>query len=413
MKKFKYIAASVAASIALVGCGGSDGDSTQTGTFVDAPVAGLSYQTPTISGITDANGQFKYKAGEKVTFKLGDVEIGSVDGSSIVTPKNLGNDTAAANLAYILQNLDIDGNASDDVIKLPSADVIQTYFTNYGVTTLDLENNATVQTLLSGLKTEVKTQLQVNLPDVNVTEALANMESNVDGALLQSDSIELLLNKDYYLSIDWDDPQQFVVVKFRATNSSISLINLDNDDKITPTQVSIENNMLKFENGKEQTELKVVDVTDKGLLVYNADITNENEVTRTLRLFYKSQTDAQNALAYSESFTSDMLSGKTFYATVAIGGGSYQKANLSFTDTQFTSAIGTQQMTYDYTIENGVIKFTDTEDGAQELHLLAQTDKGFVTPDETDPDEGISPASVLLWYTNEADRDAAYAKLPQ
>ena len=89
-----------------------------------------------------------------------------------------------------------------------------------------------------------------------------------------------------------------------------------------------------------------------------------------------------------------------------------KKVNLSFTDSQFTFDIGTEVRTYNYTIENGVIKWNDAQDGVQELHLLVQTNKGYVTTAETDPDNGVSPESVLLWYTNEADRDAAYAKLP-
>ena len=183
MKKFKYIAASVVATMALGGCGGSDSsssnDTAQTGTFVDAPVAGLSYQTPSISGQTDSNGQFKYKAGEKVTFKLGDIEIGSVDGSTIVTPKNFGNDTVAANLAYILQNLDTDGDPTDDVIQLPSADVIEEALSQEGVTSLDLENNATVTTLVTGIKRHVETRLGVDLPDVDVDDAVHNMNTHL------------------------------------------------------------------------------------------------------------------------------------------------------------------------------------------------------------------------------------------
>ena len=71
MKTWQYITTSIVTSIALTGCGGGSSSSansnsgstdiTQTGTFVDAPVAGLTYQTPSLNAETDVNGHFEYK----------------------------------------------------------------------------------------------------------------------------------------------------------------------------------------------------------------------------------------------------------------------------------------------------------------------------------------------------------------
>ena len=112
----KMIALSVVASTLFVGCGSSSDDAvTQvtpplTGTFVDAPVQGLDYQTPTQSGVTDKDGHFKYKAGEDVEFKLGNLSLGKGTGSPFVTPYDLAenNDTVATNIALVLQNCDND-----------------------------------------------------------------------------------------------------------------------------------------------------------------------------------------------------------------------------------------------------------------------------------------------------------------
>src|ERR1017187_8110574 len=48
----------------------------RTGVFA-GPVIGLKYQTPTLSGVTNEKGQFKYRTGEMVIFSIGDVVLGS------------------------------------------------------------------------------------------------------------------------------------------------------------------------------------------------------------------------------------------------------------------------------------------------------------------------------------------------
>jgi hypothetical protein len=113
------------------GSGGSGGDESssqvKTGLFIDAPVEGLNYETPSFSGKTDTYGSFRYKSGETVTFKIGNMPIGSAKGSDIVTPLTLTGDTdinnistKAVNIARLLQTLD--ANNSDNVsIRIPSA----------------------------------------------------------------------------------------------------------------------------------------------------------------------------------------------------------------------------------------------------------------------------------------------------
>src|SRR3569623_388556 len=120
--------------------GNNGGGATLTGRFVDGPVAGLRYTTPTHSGKTDANGTFAYQAGETVSFFVGDILIGRAPGAATVTPFTLAGTTpplslletnrarragnlksqagsdrgapieGAANIAAFLQTLDGDGN---------------------------------------------------------------------------------------------------------------------------------------------------------------------------------------------------------------------------------------------------------------------------------------------------------------
>ena len=114
---------STVASVMLIGCGGgasggnTTSDDAQTGTFVDAPVKGLKYVTATQNGFTNDKGEFKYKAGETVEFKLGNLSLGTVDAGSLITPYTIAgvangtDNNLSTNIALLLQNLD--GNRSN------------------------------------------------------------------------------------------------------------------------------------------------------------------------------------------------------------------------------------------------------------------------------------------------------------
>jgi para-nitrobenzyl esterase len=93
-----------------------------TGVFIDGPVAGIDYQTPTLAGTTDTAGSFKYKDGEKVTFSIGGVVLGSAVGKSVLTPLDIvdgakdTSDQRVVNIGVFLQTLDQDGNPENGIV---------------------------------------------------------------------------------------------------------------------------------------------------------------------------------------------------------------------------------------------------------------------------------------------------------
>lgn len=110
----------------LVGCGGggggSGGASTKTGYFIDSAVGGLEYSSGSTTGITGADGSFKYEEGKPVTFKIGSMVLGSVTvTNSRVFPIDLVSGAAdethpkVSLMAQILQTLDSDGDASNGI----------------------------------------------------------------------------------------------------------------------------------------------------------------------------------------------------------------------------------------------------------------------------------------------------------
>lgn len=160
MKALKYLA--FIASLALTACGGG-GPSILTAQFVDDPVAGLTYTctggTPaqTTTGVTDANGEFNYQAGQSCVFKVGNVTLGSV--SSIpadgkVTPQDVAgvsrgatDSPSALAVAQFLQSLH-DGSASG---KIVITDATRTAFASAPAVTLASAGGTVSQSELQAL----------------------------------------------------------------------------------------------------------------------------------------------------------------------------------------------------------------------------------------------------------------------
>jgi len=122
MKTAKLITA-LTSFVLVTGCGGGGRATTtpgiQTGSFKDSAVAGLTYATATQAGTTDSNGNFQYKDGETVTFKLYGQEIASAVAYTTLTPFD-SNDPNwdidhAINLIRFLVTIDTDADPSNGI----------------------------------------------------------------------------------------------------------------------------------------------------------------------------------------------------------------------------------------------------------------------------------------------------------
>ncbi len=146
----------------LVGCGGSDeaGDPPSTpsnalpanavkGRLVDSAVANIHYKTDTLSGVTDAQGQYNYLPGESVTFSIGEITFAPVAATGVVTPLDLAgsydsNNQSVVNISRLLQSLDADGDSSNGISITDAAKSAATVNIDFNVTTSEFENNAEV-----------------------------------------------------------------------------------------------------------------------------------------------------------------------------------------------------------------------------------------------------------------------------
>lgn len=121
-KRQPVLAAAMATLMSVAACGSGDDNATQTGTFVDSPVAGLNVQG-SVHGArsTDAQGRFAYQAGETLTFSIGNLTLGSASGAATLTPLSItsgataASDQRVANKLILLQTLDADGDLNNGI----------------------------------------------------------------------------------------------------------------------------------------------------------------------------------------------------------------------------------------------------------------------------------------------------------
>jgi predicted acyl esterase len=99
-----------------------------TGVFA-GPIAGLKYQTPTLSGLTNEKGEFQYRADEAISFMVGGIVLGAHGAQPRLNLAHLANrvdgkldkllDPSVTNLARFVHTLDQDGNIEAGITIAP------------------------------------------------------------------------------------------------------------------------------------------------------------------------------------------------------------------------------------------------------------------------------------------------------
>lgn len=167
----------------------------ETGVFLDSPVEGLHYQTPSYQGLTNEQGQFRFALGESVTFSIGGTLLGEIEGASLVTPFSLfevqapeqehviaaalSNDGTvltldkALNIATLLQNLDLDGNPDNGIDLGDAHSVLESTvidFTSHKATQFGSESNLA----------EIRSTLGLSGEQISVQDAAAHLYSSLN-----------------------------------------------------------------------------------------------------------------------------------------------------------------------------------------------------------------------------------------
>jgi hypothetical protein len=117
--------------ITLAACGGGgggdgggitpSGPTILQGVFLDSAVEGLAYSSGGQSGTTDASGTFSYEQGATITFKVGDIVLGTANAQSIMTPISLVSGAVdetnpiVINIVRFLMTIDDDNDPSNGI----------------------------------------------------------------------------------------------------------------------------------------------------------------------------------------------------------------------------------------------------------------------------------------------------------
>jgi len=120
MKRVVLGGISLFTALLLGGCGSSAGGDggEKTAVFIDSFVAGIEYNTSSgIKGVTDSEGNFRYRKNDKVEFRLGKLKFGCANvKDGVVTPEDFTDKNATLTLTLqVLQSLDADSNTSNGI----------------------------------------------------------------------------------------------------------------------------------------------------------------------------------------------------------------------------------------------------------------------------------------------------------
>ena len=270
MKKL-FLSIALTGILFFVGCGNGSGSGNnslssnsssesnlESGTFSDSPVKNLYYETTSgITGFTDENGTFKYKEGDFITFKLGDLTLGTVKASLLVTPFSFSfNENKIAFIAYLLQNLDVDGNISNG-IQLPDNE----YISKVSLKDINL-SDITSATKLSLIKTDlIKENSEYNFSDISLINAANNltqsmkqnyilyMSNSKKSYILYNGSILLLENGNVY-----NEKNETIDNYQLDTNLSENKVLYLNNNSFTLSNIEQYNN-LWFLNDKDNQQI--------------------------------------------------------------------------------------------------------------------------------------------------------------
>jgi len=326
----KFIALSVVASTLFVGCGSSSDDAVagitlNSGTFVDAPVQGLYYESDAKSGYLNDKGEFEYLlADSNITFKLGNLVLGQGPAGVFMTPYSISdNNNTATNIALLLQNFDNDrtntgildlsllkdANLSDVNLSATTSDMETTlgnlfdddrFATNYSGSVL-LDAAAVKGTMDSyiednAMKYDKKfTQAYLDTVDFYVAD------KEYGSQIQRFDGGEL-----YYAGDSYTDHDTGLVVQGDGYNG---VFNIDGSGVASYT-LNNGNIVIAYGGGSFIITTKILEVTDTYVKVFQSAPTGE---TRTVKWYTDKDEAIKNTITVQYGFGENTLNDTTYY----------------------------------------------------------------------------------------------------
>ena len=159
--------------------------------FIDSPVAGLSFETPTHQGKTDDSGAFDYFPGERADLSLGEVYLGNALIDHKISPVDVFeggdmDDNRVVNLAWLLQSLDADGDPSGGIaISQSVVDAFEAALDAKNLADVDFGNDAEVEAIIDATIAESTGYPDLNLVKVSKDAAAGHLGKSVGGTMFR------------------------------------------------------------------------------------------------------------------------------------------------------------------------------------------------------------------------------------
>lgn len=162
------------------------------GHFIDSPVEGLTFQTPTHSNLTDESGAFDYFPEETVTLSIGDYVLGSTVAAKKISPLDMfemadTTNTEVGNMARLLQSLDSDADPDKGISITPDVvEYLEQAMDNLGYDSFDFADTDQIDAIITetiALATAAEPPLYLN--DVDVEDALAHLDKSLDSLMFR------------------------------------------------------------------------------------------------------------------------------------------------------------------------------------------------------------------------------------
>jgi hypothetical protein len=157
------------------------------GHFIDSPVAGLTYLTPTQWGTTDKSGGFDYFPGERVQLWLESVYLGDPLADHKISPLDIfeaadTDDNRVINMARLLQSLDADGapKAGIEIVPSVTACLDQAMRALNDTIQVNFADDFQIEDLINGTIAQCAGNEESSLVAVSAADAKANLDKALD-----------------------------------------------------------------------------------------------------------------------------------------------------------------------------------------------------------------------------------------
>jgi hypothetical protein len=165
------------------------------GHFVDSPVGGATFTTPTAMGVTDESGAFDFFPDEKVSLSLGKYPLGSTVGAHRISPLDLfeqadSDSSQVINMARLLQSLDADANPKNGIKITPqTVSLFETVMGQKGLSSLDFSNSEQIESIISDtVASGVAATPGIPLVVVSAADAKAHLDDQLSSAMFRKNA---------------------------------------------------------------------------------------------------------------------------------------------------------------------------------------------------------------------------------